>query len=160
MLTTEEYNKKLSELRKERNMYQIEVDRINKEMDELESNKNAIDLTIGEYISFDRRRSGGYLYYFHVHKYDKRPRGVTLYGAGFSNSDNLIKKDTTLTVLWNEVDSLKIVSEKEFYNVFDEHVSDIRKKLENNTDYKPLGDQFEFKELLQKGKIKLVPFRE
>lgn len=145
MLTTEEYEKKLSELRKERNMHQQEVDRINREMDELESNKDTIDLTIGEYISFDRRANGGYLYYFHVDTYDKRPRGVTLYGSGYSNSDLYIKKDGTLTVLWDEIDSIKLITEEEFYEHFDTHVAVIRKKLEDKKDYKRLGDQFKFK---------------
>lgn len=129
MLTIKEYEEKMSELRKERNRHQLEVDRINKEMDELESDKNSVDITVGEYISFDRRKSNGYLYYFHVHDYQKRPRGVTLYGSGFSNCELFIKKDNTLTIMWDEVDNLKIVTEKEFYEAFDNHVTHIRNEL-------------------------------
>lgn len=149
MLTTKEYEEKMSALRKERNRHQLEVNRINKEMDELESNKNSVEITVGEYISFDRRRSGGYLYYFHVNDYQKRPRGVTLYGSGFSNSDLFIKKDTTLAIMWNEVDNLKIVTEKEFYDAFDNHVSHIRKELENNKDYTEIKDPFKFNKLFK-----------
>ena len=96
-MTTEEYNIKIKELRKERDFHQKEASRLDKEMDELVNSidKEKIDWMIGKYIKFDGRNKGQYLGFFHVNSIDTRPRGYTLYGKGFDISNSIIRINDT-----------------------------------------------------------------
>ena len=158
-LTREEYTKKLSELRKERDRHQSEAYRIAKEMDELESDQKMVDVTIGKYITIDRRNKGGYLEYFHVDTYEKRPRGVTLYGKGFSISDNAknyLKVDDTATLYWDEINLPKEIGPEEFHDAFERAINNLKMCLIDYKIHKSLGDQLGFADKLRRGEIKAV----
>ena len=82
--TQEEYKKKISELRKERDILRARANAIDREMDSLEVNSKIIDFTVGNYVIIDNTSRGGYKTYFHVNTWKNEPRGVRLYGKGFS----------------------------------------------------------------------------
>lgn len=153
-MTTEEYNIKIKELRKERDFHQKEANRLANEMDELVNSidKEKIDWILGKYIKIDRRNKGGYLEFFYVDSIENRPRGYTLYGKGFDISDIIIRIDSTSTLYVEDgnLDTISEISEEDFYKVFDEYTKLLREKLKEKTNYKSLGDQFAFKKSLIK----------
>ncbi len=158
-LTKEEYTKKLSELRKERDRHQNEAYRIGKEMDELESDMNMVDVHIGQYVTIDRRYKGGYLEYFHVDTYSKRPRGVTLYGKGFSVSDKgqtYLHISDAVPLYWDEIYLPKEITAEEFHEAFNTLINNLKMQLIDYKTHKNLGDEIAFADKLRKGEIKAV----
>lgn len=158
-MTTEEYNIKIKELRKERDFHQKEVSRLDKEMDELVNSidKEKIDWMIGKYIKFDGRNKGHYLGFFHVNSIDTRPRGYTLYGKGFDINNSIIRiNDTYSLYLEGEnFDYISEITEDDFYKAFDEYVKLCREKLNDIINYKSLGDQFAFKNSMLNATLEL-----
>lgn len=153
-MTTEEYNIKIKELRKERDFHQKEANRLANEMNELVNSidKEKIDWILGKYIKIDRRTKGGYLEFFYVDSIENSPRGYTLYGKGFDISDIIIRIESTSTLYIEDgnLDVIFEISEEDFYKVFDEYTKLLREKLKEKTNYKSLGDQFAFKKSLIK----------
>lgn len=147
-MTGEEYNKRLNELRKERDFHQGEYKRLMREMDILASDRLKVDVTIGKYIKINRCPTGGYITYFHVDTYKDRPRGVTIYGRGFYNSRCNVGFESQETILWDEVDLIEEVTEQEFFAAFDEYVDKIKQSLKDFKDYKVNEDSFDFKDRL------------
>ena len=154
-----EYKITIKELREQRDFYQKEANRLNKEMDELVNSidKETVNWMIGKYLKIDRRNKGGYLEFFYVDSIDNRPRGYTLYGKGFNISDISIKIDdtTTLFVEDGNLDCISEITKDDFYKAFDEYIKIIRNKLSNVKNYKSLGDIFEFKNALASAKLKM-----
>lgn len=158
-MTPEEYKIKIKELREQRDFYQKEANRLNKEMDELVNSidKEKVDWMIGKYLKIDRRNKGGYLEFFYVDSIDNRPRGYTLYGKGFDISDISIKIDDTNTLFIEDgnLDCISEITKDNFYKAFDEYIKIIRNKLSNVKNYKSLGDMFEFKNALASAKLEM-----
>lgn len=158
-MDAKEYKITIKELREQRDFYQKEANRLNKEMDELVNsiNKETVNWMIGKYLKIDRRNKGGYLEFFYVDSIDNRPRGYTLYGKGFDISDISIKIDdtTTLFVEDGNLDCISEITKDNFYKAFDEYIKIIRNKLSNVKNYKSLGDMFEFKNALAGAKLEM-----
>lgn len=158
-MTPEEYKIKIKELREQRDFYQKEANRLNKEMDELVNliDKEKVDWMIGKYLKIDRRNKGGYLEFFYVDSIDNRPRGYILYGKGFDISDISIKIDDTITLFVEDgnLDCISEITKDNFYKAFDEYIKIIRNKLSNVKNYKSLGDMFEFKNALASAKLEM-----
>ena len=158
-MDAKEYNIKIKELRKERDLHQAEVNRLNQEMDDLVNSidKEKIDWMIGKYIKIDRRSKGGYLEFFYVDSIDSRPRGYTLYGKGFDISSILIKIDNTSTLFVEDgnLDCVTEISKEDFYKAFDEYIKKLREELSNIKNYKSLGNQFDFKKSMIKATLEL-----
>lgn len=145
-----EYKAKIKELRKQRDFHQKEYQRLMKEMDELTIDKKYVDIHVGKFIKFDRRRNGGYLEFFHVDHWEKRPRGIVLYGSGFNICEFSIKIDDSTQIFLedNNIDSIVEITEEDFYKAFDVYVDGIRKKLGEYTEHKKFDQGFKFKSSL------------
>jgi DNA mismatch repair ATPase MutS len=154
-MTIEEYNNKLDELRKQRELHREEINKIEREMDQLETDKKAIDLIVGEFIKVDHSSHGGYVEYMHVHSYEKRPRGVTLYGRGFTVNNHCISADKSMTLYWDDIDKIQTVTAGEFYAAFENNIMKFRNDLENFSEYEKKEDEFAFKDALREGKVKV-----
>lgn len=158
-MDAKEYKITIKELREQRDFYQKEANRLNKEMDELVNSidKETVNWMIGKYLKIDRRNKGGYLEFFYVDSIDNRPRGYTLYGKGFDISDISIKINdtTTLFVEDGNLDCISEITKDNFYKAFDEYIKIIRNKLSNVKNYKSLGDMFEFKNALAGVKLEM-----
>lgn len=158
-MTTEEYNKTIKELRKERDFHQREANRLAEAMDRLvnQIDKEKTDWMIGKYIKIDRRNSGGYLEFFYVDSIDERPRGFTLYGKGFDISDLIIRVDNTCTLYVEDgnLDCISEISKEDFYKAFDKYIQLIRDEFEDVKNYKSLGNQFDFKKSMISATIEL-----
>jgi len=149
-MNAEEYKVKIKELRKERDFHQQEYQRLMKEMDELTIDSKYMDIHIGKFIKFDRRSRGGYLEFFHVDHWEKRPRGIDLYGSGFNVCEWSIHIDNSTQIFLEDTDMNSIVeiTEEDFYKAFDTYVAGIRKTLADYNKYKKLDDGFKFKNSL------------
>lgn len=158
-MDAKEYKITIKELREQRDFYQKEANRLNKEMDELVNSidKETVNWMIGKYLKIDRRNKSGYLEFFYVDSIDNRPRGYTLYGKGFDISDISIKINdtTTLFVEDGNLDCISEITKDNFYKAFDEYIKIIRNKLSNVKNYKSLGDMFEFKNALASAKLEM-----
>lgn len=158
-MTTEEYNKTIKELRKERDFHQREANRLAEAMDRLvnQIDKEKTDWMIGKYIKIDRRNSGGYLEFFYVDSIDERPRGFTLYGKGFDISNLIIRVDNTCTLYVEDgnLDCISEISKEDFYKAFDKYIQLIRDEFEDVKNYKSLGNQFDFKKSMISATIEL-----
>lgn len=156
MLTKEEYLKKLDEIRKERDFHHNEYLRLMEEMDRLESDQKQVDNIVGKYIVIDKINEDGYKDYFHVHTYDKRPRGVTLYGKGFNinSKGDYIHISDTYFLKWDELDKIEEIHSEDFHDVFDQYINTVKFNLINFTQHHDLGNQFKFKNNLVRGKVK------
>lgn len=158
-MNREEYNIKIKELRKQRDLHQNEAYRISKEMDELINlvDKSSYEWMIGKYIQIDRRIKGGYLGFFHVDKIETRPRGLTLYGKGFDISDISIRIDNTYTLFEEDkdLDMITEINESMFYKAFDNYVSLMKEKLYNYKDYELVENKLKFKNSLIKATAEL-----
>jgi len=156
-MNTEEYKVKIKELRKERDFHQAEYQRLMKEMDELTIDTKYVDVHIGKFIKFDRRRHGGYLEFFHVDHWEKRPRGIDLYGSGFNVCEWSIHIDNSTQIFLedHDIDSIVEITEEDFYKAFDTYVAGIRKTLADYKSYKKLNDGFKFKSTLINDVIEL-----
>lgn len=126
---TEAYRQKMDELRKERDYHNNEAHRLQMEMDCLEGDRNIIEVVLGKYILFDCTSKGGYKYYKKVERYESRTRGVTVYGPGWHNSRLFLTKGDTLTILWDDMDLVKEITEEEYDAAFNEYVEEIRRGL-------------------------------
>lgn len=157
-MTKEEYNRKMHELREQRDFHNREYRRLMEEMDRLETDEKPFADVLGKFILIDNRSDGGYKEYFHVHFYEKRPRGVTLYGKGFSigSKRNYVHISETLTIYWTEADKIKIIDSDEFYESFDELLSEIKFSLVQYDKYTKMDDLFGLKKKLISGEIKPV----
>ena len=141
--TREEYVKKISELRKERDLLRARADAIDREMDSLEVNSKIIDFTVGNYVIIDNTSRGGYKTYFHVSTWKNEPRGVMLYGKGFSvGSKCNIHLDESYNLNWEHFIQPVEITEEEFFKAFDEEVKKIRKGLEDFKTYKEFPDMY------------------
>ena len=154
-MTIEEYNKKLDELRKQREFHREEMNKIEREMDNLETDINAINLTVGEFIKVDYTKHGGYVVYMHVHSYQKRPRGVSLYGRGFSVNRHSISSDKMMTLDWDDIDKIQIITAGEFYAAFENNIMTFRNDLENFSEYEKPADEFAFKNAALEGRVRV-----
>ena len=128
--TREEYVKKISELRKERDILMARANAIDREMDSLEVNSKIIDFTVGNYVIIDNTSRGGYKTYFHVDTWKNEPRGVKLYGRGFSIGNKYnIRLDESYTLNWEHFIQPVEITEEEFFKVFDEEVKKNKKRI-------------------------------
>ena len=153
-MTIEEYNKKLDELRKEREFHKATIIKIEQEMDQLETDKKAVDLIVGEFIKVDHSSHGGYVTYMHVHSYQKRPRGVTLYGRGFTVNKYCISADKSMLLCWDDIDKIQITTSEEFHTVFENNIKKFRDELENFSEYEQ-EDEFALKNAIMEGRVKV-----
>lgn len=155
--TQEEYKEKISELRKERDLLRDRANAIDREMDRLEINSKIVDFVVGNYIIIDNTSKGGYKTYFHVDTWKNEPRGVRLYGKGFSVGNKYsIHLDESYTLSWEHFIQPIEITEEEFFNVFDEEVKKIRKGLEEFKTYKEFPDMYKLKADLNEGRTKVV----
>ena len=155
--TQEEYKKKISELRKERDILRARANAIDREMDSLEVNSKIIDFTVGNYVIIDNTSRGGYKTYFHVNTWKNEPRGVRLYGKGFSvGSKCNIHLDESYSLNWEHFIRPVEITEEEFFKAFDEEVKKIRKGLEDFKTYKEFPDMYKLKSDLAEGGVKCV----
>lgn len=155
--TQEEYKKRISELRKERDNLRRRANEIDKEMDALEINSRVVDFTVGKFIVVDRTHKGGYKTYFHVDTWKNEPRGVRLYGKGFSIGVKYsLHLDESYTLNWEDFTQPVEITEEEFYKTFDEEVKKIRKGLEDFGKYKEFPDMYKFKSDLREGNVKIT----
>jgi len=159
MSKTEEYTKKLSELRHQRDEYYSKAHSLEKEMDALEGDIKLADFTVGKFIKVDRTHKGGYVEYFHVDKWVKEPRGVKLYGKGYSDSPGktatYIHIVDSLRLSWDELNLPVETTELEFMNKFNTIVAEMSRSLLHFTDYKQLEDEFAFKNAMLDGKVEV-----
>lgn len=155
--TQEEYKKKISELRKERDILRDRANAIDREMDSLEVNSKIIDFTVGNYVIIDNTSRGGYKTYFHVNTWKNEPRGVRLYGKGFSVGNKCnIHLDESYSLNWEHFIQPVEITEEEFFKAFDEEVKKIRKGLEDLKIYKEFSDMYKVKSDLAEGGVKCV----
>ena len=155
--TQEEYKKKISELRKERDILRARANAIDKEMDSLEVNSKIIDFTVGNYVIIDNTSRGGYKTYFHVNTWKNEPRGVRLYGMGFSvGSKYNIRLDESYSLNWEHFIQPVEITEEEFFKVFDEEVKKIRKGLEDFKTYKEFSDMYKLNSDLDAVGVKAI----
>ena len=155
--TREEYIKKISELRKERDLLRARADAIDREMDSLKVNSKIIDFTVGNYVIIDNTSRGGYKTYFHVDTWKNEPRGVKLYGRGFSIGNKYnIRLDESYTLNWEHFIQPVEITEEEFFKAFDEEVKKIRKGLEDFRTYKEFPDMYKLKSDLAEGGVKCI----
>ena len=155
--TREEYVKKISELRKERDILMARANAIDREMDSLEVNSKIIDFTVGNYVIIDNTSRGGYKTYFHVSTWKNEPRGVMLYGKGFSvGSKCNIHLDESYNLNWEHFIQPIEITEEEFFKAFDEEVEKIRKGLEDFKTYKEFPDMYKLKSDLDDGGVKCI----
>ena len=155
--TREEYVKKISELRKERHILMARANAIDREMDSLEVNSKIIDFTVGNYVIIDNTSRGGYKTYFHVSTWKNEPRGVMLYGKGFSvGSKCNIHLDESYNLNWEHFIQPIEITEEEFFKAFDEEVKKIRKGLEDLKIYKEFPDMYKNKVDLDEGGVKTI----
>lgn len=155
--TQEEYKEKISELRKERDLLRDRANAIDREMDRLEINSKIVDFVVGNYIVIDNTSKGGYKTYFHVDTWKNEPRGVRLYGKGFSVGNKYnIHLDESCTLSWEHFIQPIEITEEEFFKVFDEEVKKIRKGLEEFKTYKEFPDMYKFKADLNEGRTKVI----
>ena len=155
--TQEEYKKKISELRKERDILRARANAIDREMDSLEVNSKIIDFTVGNYVIIDNTSRGGYKTYFHVNTWKNEPRGVRLYGKGFSVGNKCnIHLDESYSLNWEHFIQPVEITEEEFFKAFDEEVKKIRKGLEDFKTYKEFPDMYKLKSDLAEGGVKCV----
>ena len=155
--TQEEYKKKISELRKERDILRARANAIDREMDSLEVNSKIIDFTVGNYVIIDNTGRGGYKTYFHVNTWKNEPRGVRLYGKGFSvGSTCNIRLDESYSLSWEHFIQPVEITEEEFFKAFDEEVKKIRKGLEDFKTYKEFPDMYKLKSDLAEGGVKAI----
>ena len=155
--TREEYVKKISELRKERDLLRARADAIDREMDSLKVNSKTIDFTVGNYVIIDNTSRGGYKTYFHVDTWKNEPRGVKLYGRGFSIGNKYnIRLDESYSLNWEHFVQPVEITEEEFFKVFDEEVKKIRKGLEDLKPYKEFPDMYKLKSDLAEGGVKAI----
>lgn len=155
--TQEEYKKKISELRKERDILRARANAIDREMDSLEVNSKIIDFTVGNYVIIDNTSRGGYKTYFHVNTWKNEPRGVRLYGKGFSvGSTCNIHLDESYSLNWEHFIQPVEITEEEFFKAFDEEVKKIRKGLEDFKTYKEFSDMYKLKSDLAEGGVKCI----
>ena len=128
--TQEEYKKKISELRKERDLLRARADAIDREMDSLKVNSKTIDFTVGNYVIIDNTSRGGYKTYFHVDTWKNEPRGVKLYGRGFSIGNKYnIRLDESYSLNWEHFVQPVEITEEEFFKAFDEEVKKNKKRI-------------------------------
>ena len=160
MTKTEEYKKKLSELRNQRDDYYAKVHALEKEMDALEGDIKLAEFTVGKFIKVDRTSKGGYVEYFHVDKWVKDPRGVKLYGKGYSDSPGKVATYIhivdNLRLTWDELNLPEEITEIEFINKFNSIIAEMNRSLLDFTDYKQLEDEFAFKNAMFTEKFKEV----
>lgn len=155
--TREEYVKKISELRKERDILMARANAIDREMDSLEVNSKIIDFTVGNYVIIDNTSRGGYKTYFHVSTWKNELRGVMLYGKGFSvGSKCNIHLDESYNLNWEHFIQPIEITEEEFFKAFDEEVKKIRKGLEEFKPYKEFPDMYKDKADLDDGGVKAI----
>ena len=155
--TREEYVKKISELRKERDLLRARADAIDREMDSLKVNSKTIDFTVGNYVIIDNTSRGGYKTYFHVDTWKNEPRGVKLYGRGFSIGNKYnIRLDESYSLNWEHFVQPVEITEEEFFKVFDEEVKKIGKGLEDLKPYKEFPDMYKLKSDLAEGGVKAI----
>lgn len=155
--TQEEYKKKISELRKERDLLRARANAIDREMDSLEVNSKIIDFTVGNYVIIDNTSRGGYKTYFHVSTWKNEPRGVKLYGRGFSIGNKYnIHLDESYSLNWEHFIQPVEITEEEFFKAFDEEVKKIRKGLEDLKIYKEFSDMYKVKSDLDEGGVKCI----
>ena len=155
--TREEYVKKISELRKERDLLRARADAIDREMDSLKVNSKTIDFTVGNYVIIDNTSGGGYKTYFHVDTWKNEPRGVKLYGRGFSIGNKYnIRLDESYSLNWEHFVQPVEITEEEFFKVFDEEVKKIGKGLEDLKPYKEFPDMYKLKSDLAEGGVKAI----
>lgn len=155
--TQEEYKKKISELRKERDNLRRRADEIDKEMDALKVDSKVVDFIVGNFIVIDRTHRGGYKTYFHVNTWKNEPRGVRLYGKGFSvGSTCNIHLDESYNLNWEHFIQPVEITEEEFFKAFDEEVKKIRKGLEDFRTYKEFPDMYKLKSDLAEGGVKCI----
>lgn len=155
--TREEYVKKISELRKERDLLRARADAIDREMDSLKVNSKTIDFTVGNYVIIDNTSRGRYKTYFHVDTWKNEPRGVKLYGRGFSIGNKYnIRLDESYSLNWEHFVQPVEITEEEFFKVFDEEVKKIRKGLEDLKPYKEFPDMYKLKLDLDEGGVKAI----
>ena len=155
--TQEEYKKKISELRKERDILRARANAIDREMDNLEVNSKIIDFTVGNYVIIDNTGRGGYKTYFHVNTWKNEPRGVRLYGMGFSvGSKYNIRLDESYSLNWEHFIQPVEITEEEFFKAFDEEVKKIRKGLEDFKTYNEFPDMYKLKSDLAEGGVKAI----
>lgn len=155
--TREEYVKKISELRKERDILMARANAIDREMDSLEVNSKIIDFTVGNYVIIDNTSRGGYKTYFHVSTWKNEPRGVMLYGKGFSvGSKCNIHLDESYNLNWEHFIQPIEITEEEFFKVFDEEVKKIRKGLEEFKPYREFSDRYKDNADLDEGGVKCI----
>lgn len=135
------YEEELQKLREQRNFHQKEYDRLAKEMDDLESDsKVPLEDYIGKFVKIDRTGKFGNIYWFKVQKpHEKRPRGIYFTGIGFreaTSPNTYMNIDTSLHVMWDEINNLEIVEEKDYVEALERVKADIFDVLEFKKPYK------------------------
>lgn len=155
--TQEEYKKRISELRKERDNLRRRADEIDKEMDALKVDSKVVDFIVGNFIVIDRTHRGGYKTYFHVNTWKNEPRGVRLYGKGFSTGvKHNLRLDESYTLYWEDFTQPIEITEEEFYKTFDKEVKKIRKSLEDFGKYETFPDICKLKSDLREGNVEIT----
>lgn len=157
MHTTEEYNKKLQELRDERDFHQKEYRRLMEEMDHLELDQNEVPDFYQKYFIIDYTKEGGYKEYFHVDTYYKRPRGITLLGKGFSinSKGNHINIDDAHFLRWTDINLPIEITPEEYIDTFEDYINTVKLNLIKFREHRPEQDEFKFKKDLEEGRIKI-----
>ena len=157
-LSVEEYSKKLVELRHERDRLRNLANKIDKEMDQLEGDSRLADFTVGKYIKVDRADKGGYIEYFRVDKWEKCPRGVNLYGKGFSDTPKAtatyLHLSESLRLTWDELELPVEITEEEFIGAYDSRINQMRNYLLDFSNYHQCEDEFALKNAIRDGKVK------
>lgn len=124
-----DYALRLKVLRRERDYHQSEVDRLQVEIDSMDGNIHEINPAIGEYVCVDNTNSSGYKHYIHVKSYNKKPGGICLMGPGFEDGELFLAKADEHNFFGAEAETIRNISEEEFYQAFDEYVKSIRDTL-------------------------------
>lgn len=116
----EEYERKLSELRRKRDFHQKNVDAFQKEMNELTAGEDEIKDLVGKYI-FMRNT------YFKVEEYQKVSRGCHLRGRGFRiwGGASIPRVDSIdcLPIFWGDENDYEIITQN-IYNSMIQNAAD------------------------------------
>lgn len=141
-MTTEEYNKKLRELREQRDFHRRESERYAYEMDVLTTDVSLAELHIGKYVKYkwlggDISHHNSYTYYLNVESVEVIRRGFYLHGHGFSKTAENISHIKVIRCYWEDASNGNItdITEEEYFAALKSSIKAIEKEIIEKTPF-------------------------
>ncbi len=120
--TTQQYLKKMEQLRKKRDYHLKKYEEFKEKMNNLEINQNFVESKIqkGKYYKVDFTNNGGSTYYVHVEKIVKDTRGMYLVGHAFhqTNYNFGLFVEKQFRILWHDIDDFIEITDNEYYSAY------------------------------------------